>query len=74
MVMALSTGKQEFKLVFSLPRLSFVLQPHLNNFVYLAPLFKSPSWKPYLKYAIGVVVMAKASQASFPFHLVATLS
>ena len=68
MVMALSTGKREFNLVFSLPRSSFVLQPHLNSFVYLVPLFKSPSWKPYLKYAIGVVVMAKASQASFPFQ------
>ena len=68
MVMALSTGKQDFKLVFSLPRSCFALQPHLNSFVYLAPLFKSPSSKPHLKYATGVVVMAKASPASFPFQ------
>ena len=54
MVMALSTGKQELKLVFSLPRWCFVLHPHLNSFVYLAPLFKSLSSKPHLKYAIGV--------------------
>lgn len=38
--MALSTGKQEFKLVFSLPRSSFVLQPHLNSFVYLVPVIQ----------------------------------